>query len=420
MFDTDVPAVVFKLDPNVMHHGGLGVIRSLGRKGVQVYGVHEDSLAPAAHSRYLAAKWMWSPAEAEPEIIYEGLLRLSAHIDRPAVLLPTDDAAAIFLAEHGEQLRDRYWFPRIDADLPRAVSDKYSLYQLCRSVGFPCPDSMLVSGWDEARQFADQHGYPVVGKLTSPWKSVGSSPLRSTTIVRCEDDLCALYSACAEIDGCQLMLQEHIPGGSGKDWFFHGYCDAASTCEPAFTGVKERSYPARAGLTCLGRCEENDELLQQVTGLLKSMSFHGIVDLDLRFDDRSGTYKLLDFNPRLGAQFRLFRTTADVDVATAYYLDATGQDIPPGRQLVGRRFVAENYDPIAALSYFRSGDLRLRDWFKSVRNINETAWYARDDLLPFLLMCGWMGWRLLSRPFVGNRRRPVIEKPYFVPGRNYL
>src|SRR5690606_39576543 len=92
-------------------------------------------------------------------------------------------------------------------------------------------------------------------------------------LVRCEDDLRALYSACAEIDGCQLMLQEHIPGGSGKDWFFHGYCDAASTCEPAFTGVKERSYPARAGLTCLGRCEEHDELLQQLTALLKSMSY---------------------------------------------------------------------------------------------------------------------------------------------------
>ena len=48
-FDTSTPAVVLKLDPNVMHHGGLGVIRSLGRLGVPVYGVHEGPLAPAAN-----------------------------------------------------------------------------------------------------------------------------------------------------------------------------------------------------------------------------------------------------------------------------------------------------------------------------------------------------------------------------------
>jgi D-aspartate ligase len=54
--NTSTPAVVLKLDPNVMHHGGLGVIRSLGRMGVPVYGVHEGRLAPAAGSRYLRGR----------------------------------------------------------------------------------------------------------------------------------------------------------------------------------------------------------------------------------------------------------------------------------------------------------------------------------------------------------------------------
>jgi hypothetical protein len=52
--DMSTPAVVLKFDPNVMHHGGLGVIRSLGRMGVPVYGVHEGPWAPAANSRYRA------------------------------------------------------------------------------------------------------------------------------------------------------------------------------------------------------------------------------------------------------------------------------------------------------------------------------------------------------------------------------
>ena len=194
------------------------------------------------------------------------------------------------------------------------------------------------------------------------------------------------------------MLQEFIPGGIDQDWFFHGYCDAASTCRPAFTGVKERSYPAHAGLTSLGRCEPNAVLSDQVTALLGKLGYRGILDLDLRLDRRDGEYKLLDFNPRLGAQFRLFQTTAGVDVATAAYLDLTGAAIPEGAPVAGRRFVVENYDPLGALGYWRRGELSLRAWAASLRGIDETAWFAADDLAPFGLMCLRMGWRLISRP----------------------
>src|ERR671928_202840 len=55
--DTSTPAVVLKLDPNVMHHGGLGAIRSLGRLRVEVYGVHEGRWAPAAHSADLSGRF---------------------------------------------------------------------------------------------------------------------------------------------------------------------------------------------------------------------------------------------------------------------------------------------------------------------------------------------------------------------------
>jgi hypothetical protein len=34
----------------------------------------------------------------------------------------------------------------------------------------------------------------------------------------------------------------------------------------------------------------------------------------------------------------------------------------------------------------------------SLRGVDEVAWFARDDLRPFGLMCLRMGWRLASRP----------------------
>ncbi|WP_235883649.1 carboxylate--amine ligase [Saccharopolyspora elongata] len=417
MFDTSMPAVVFKLDPNVLHHGGLGVIRSLGRVGVPVYAVQEDSLAPAAHSRYLRGRWLWSPDPADTDELLTGLAELADRIGRPSVLIPTDDAGAIFLAEHGDPLRPYFHFAQPPRDLPRRLAGKYSMYELCRQLDVPCAAACLVGSWDEAQDFAARVGYPLVAKLAEPWVTT-KGKVRSTTIVGDAEELAALYERCGKAAVGGLMLQEFIPGGPGDDWFFHGYCDAAAVCLPAFTGVKERSYPAHAGLTSLGACAENEELQGEATKLLERLAFNGIVDLDFRWDARDRRYKLLDFNPRLGAQFRLFRDSAGMDVALASYLDLSGQRIPAGRQPVGRRFLVENYDPIAAVRYWRRGELGLRSWASSVRGVDETAWFARDDLLPFLLMWLWMACRVVARPWRRRTRHPELHRPEYVPGRN--
>jgi len=400
--DTTTPAVVLKFDPNVMHHGGLGVIRSLGRKGVAVYGVHEGPWAPAANSRYLAGRCFWQPSPGDVERVLTGLLRLAEHIGRPSVLITTDDAGAIFLAEHGRDLRRSFLFPDPPSDLPRRLAGKYSLYQTCLELGVPCPRAAIPDSLGDALEFGSAAGYPLVAKLTTPWTMSGG--LRSTSVVPGPEELDHVYRRC-ERSGAGLMLQEFIPGGQGHDWFFHGYCDANSACRPAFTGVKERSYPASAGLTSRGRSVANDKLRDEITALLARLGYRGPLDLDIRLDARDGRYHLLDFNPRLGAQFRIFRDTAGTDLALAAYLDLTGQAIPPGEQVSERTFLVENYDPISALANWRHGELGLRSWVSSLRTVDEVAWFARDDLRPFGLMCVRMGWRMLSRPLSGDRRR---------------
>jgi predicted ATP-grasp superfamily ATP-dependent carboligase len=393
--DWSTPAVVLKFDPNMLHHGSLGVIRSLGRLGVPVYGVHEGPWAPAASSRYLTGRFFWQPRPDDPQRTLSGLFDLASQIGRRAVLYATDDAGAIFLAEHGDVLREAFAFPRPPADLPRRLAGKYSMFQLCRDLGVPTPQAMLAWSPGEAARFAAQADYPLIAKLTTPWRGTAGQ-LRSTTIVATPSELQEIC-ACAHETSTGLMLQEYIPPAPGQDWFFHGYFDTGGRCQTAFTGVKDRSYPAYAGLTSLGRSVPNSRLREQVTGMAATIGFRGIVDLDLRFDPRDAQYKLLDFNPRLGAQFRLFTTGTGVDVARAAYLDLTGQPAEAGEMTRGRRFLVENYDPLGAVGYWRRGELGLRSWLKSLRRVDEVAWLARDDLRPFGLMCARMAWRGVTR-----------------------
>ena len=397
--DTATEAVLLRLDRNVFHHGGLGVIRSLGRLGIPVRTMHEDRLAPAALSRYAARPVLPMPASSHPDDVLDLLDRLADRLPGPAVLITTDDAGAIFLAEHGDKLRPRYLFPAPPADLPRRAAGKATLAEICRTADVPHPATTVPVDAAEATAFADACGYPIMAKVNRFWAADKTTNLQSTTIVHDRTALLELVEQVRRATGdgpdTGLLLQEYLAPtthGARRDWFFHGYFDADSRCLVGHTGIKMRSYPAYAGMTSYGRWTPNQRLREQSIALLTGLGYQGIVSLDYCWDPRHDAYRLVDFNPRLGAQFRLFHDTAGIDLVRAQHLDLTGRTIPPGEAIPGRTLAVENYDPIAMLTYRRSGNLSLRSWLSSLRAADEYAWFAGDDLAPFAMTSARTVW----------------------------
>ena len=106
---------------------------------------------------------------------------------------------------------------------------------------------------------------------------------------------------------------------------------AAWLCSPG-----SRSAPGpQCLLTACAYSVCNPVLAQIATRFCKQIGFHGIADLDWRLDRRDGRYKLVDFNPRVGNQFRLFETDTGIDVVRALHLDLTGRSVPMGEQVYG-------------------------------------------------------------------------------------
>ena len=376
-FDTRVPVLVLKVGHYTLHHGGVGIVRSLGRVGVSVYGVHEDRFAPAARSKYLQGSLVWPNDNLEVDQLLEGMAAIGKSLDHPTILI----------AEHATTLDRWFVFPRPPSGLPRAVASKKSLYLLCKRLGVPCPEAVFPSSRDEVEAFLDRAVFPVVVKGAEGWLLPRGAGVKSTVIAETPEQLLDIYHRMERRSGTSPMFQEYIPRGAGQDWIFHGYCDARSDCLVGFTGVKVRSYPPYAGPTTLGRCVPNEALQRQAEELFKALSYRGIMDLDYRLDLRDGQYKLLDFNPRVGAQFRLFVNDAGIDVVRALHLDLTDRAVPRGRPVEGRAFVVEPYDLLASWGYHHDGGLTLRDWLRSLKGVKEPAWFATDDVAPFLVMC---------------------------------
>ena len=154
--DRDVPALIVKFGDYPLHHGGVGAIRSLGRLGVPMYAITEDRYTPAAASRYLTRAFVWPTTGTEdPDRLIEGLIRIGRRIGRPAVLVPTDEEAAVLIAEHQSDLLGRFLFPRVEPGLPRRLASKQGLHELCVEHGIPSPTAAFPQSYDDIVEFAE-------------------------------------------------------------------------------------------------------------------------------------------------------------------------------------------------------------------------------------------------------------------------
>jgi predicted ATP-grasp superfamily ATP-dependent carboligase len=359
--------------------------------GVSVYATVDDRWTPAAVSRYLTGAFIWDTHRLDVQRFLEGMARIGKWLHRPTILIPTSDVAAILVAEHAATLQEWFLFPQQPAMQTRTLADKRALYLLCQRIGVACPPSVFPNSIDDVNRFVARATFPVVVKAAESWHLPEDA--RMNPIAWTPEQLYAIYRAMENQQRPNLIIQEYIDLAGGEDWYYQGYRNVRSSCCVGFTGRKLRSYPPLAGITTLGKCLANEPLRQQAEALLQAISYAGIADLDFRLDQRDGQYKLLDFNPRVGAQFRLFENRAGVDVVRALYLDLTGRPVPASPSIESRTFIAEFHDLVASLGYFRLGKLTFQQWRRSLQGRRELAWFSWDDPLPFVMMC----LRLLQR-----------------------
>ncbi|MBM7170119.1 ATP-grasp domain-containing protein [Streptomyces sp. G44] len=379
--DTRIPAVLLRIDRNPFHHGTLGAVRSLGRAGVQVHLVADDHDSPVRHSRHLHRMYP-PPAPGAPLAeVAATLRRIARHFTAPAVLIPLDDAGALAVSALHAELSDRYLLPRPTGDTAERVADKESLARVCARAGVAHPTTLAPESAADAVGAVARLGIPTVAKWSRPWLLPRDAGLRSTTLIGSPHEAAALFERGPEA-GSRLLLQAFVPGARDADWFVHGYAGRDGVVRGGGTGRKHRSWPRSAGLTASGEWTGNPELWSCAQRLIAALDYRGVFDLDFRRDTASGAFHLIDFNPRPGAQFRLFADGAGTDVVRALHLDLTHRPVPAPRPLEGRAFVVENYAPLAALRALPRP--RPRPW--SRRPVPsppaELAWHAGDDPAP--------------------------------------
>lgn len=381
--ETAAPVLVL----NSGHHGGLGVVRSLGRMGVPVHTVDAEAKAPTAYSRYCRSHLRWDFDAAPPAESIDFLIDAAERLGKRPILIPTSDTTALFSARHATRLQQRFVFPDQQESTASSLADKASLFGIAKAHGIPTPETFFPQSKEDLDRFLVDARFPLMLKAIN-YGLLRDPGIAPKCIVGDRGELLTCYRRMQDSQRPNLVIQEYIPGGDDCIWMFNGYFDSRSECLFGMTGKKIRQFPVHTGVSSLAICLRNDVVRETTLRWMKALGYRGILDIGYRYDHRDGQYKVLDVNPRIGSTFRLFVGDDGMDVVRALYLDLTGQRVPGSSVPEGRKWIVEDYDLVSSFRYFREGSLTLREWLASFSGIRETAVFSLSDPLP--------AWRILA------------------------
>ena len=359
----------------------LGVVRSLGRRGIPVWLINQGGHLVASASRYVRRRLPWSVCDDQEKINY--LLRLCASHDLKGwVLIPTDDHSVGLVSNHHQALSSRYQVTVPPWETLRWACDKRLLYQLAERVQVHQPWTFCPSTREELATI--DFPFPVILKpalrlrpsnLTVP-KAWPAHDRKS--LLKRYDEASALFSQ------ENLIIQEMVPGGGDAQFSYAALCKDGHSLA-SVVARRTRQFPRDFGhFSTYVETIDAPEVIEPAERLLGAMRFTGLAEVEFKRDPRNGQFSVLDINPRVWGWHTL-SSRAGVDFPYLLWLLVRGEPVPHLRGREGERWVHLIADLRMAIEEILRGRLSLREYLRSIRGPRESAIFSWDDPLPGLL-----------------------------------
>jgi len=298
---------------------GLGVVRSLGSKGVPVWVVDSDSSKSIAQfSRYTKR---FIVADEDP---VELLLREGARHGLDGwVVFPVSDEYVEAVSDNHDVLGRMYRLATPPTSVTRFALDKRLTYSRAAALGIAAPRTWTADRPEDVENDVEFPAIlkPAVNHHFFPKTNVKALPIDNRTELRARFAQMARY-----IDPAEILIQERIPG-SGENQF--SFCAACKNGQVYATLVarRRRQYPVDFG-NASSFVETTSQPIVERDGrrFLESVGFDGMVEVEFKFDPRDGRYKILDVNPRPWGWHTLGRAVG-VDFAHLTWQQKVGEAV---------------------------------------------------------------------------------------------
>lgn len=356
----------------------LGVVRSLGRRGISVWVVKQGGHLVAAASRFASRKVSWPDGGDREKVKFLLDLNEKYRLDG-WMLIPTDDYTVGLASGFHEELASKYRLTVPPWETLRWTCDKRRLHQIADTLGIHQPWTACASNREQLE--AMDCPFPVILK---PAVRLRPSSLGIPKAWRAEDRTSLLKrydEAGALLPPEDLIVQEIVPGGGEAQFSYAALCKDGRSLA-SVVARRTRQFPRDFGqLSTYVETVEAPEVIEPAQRLLAAVRFTGLAEVEFKRDHRDGRFKVLDINPRVWGWHTLSRR-AGVDFPYLLWLLANGEPVPQLRGRAGERWVHLSADLRVAIEEIIRGRLSWRDYLRSIRGPLESALFSWDDPLP--------------------------------------
>jgi predicted ATP-grasp superfamily ATP-dependent carboligase len=369
----------------------LGVVRSLGRRGIPVWVFTNEHLLATA-SRYTKKVLKWPHAETE-QLGY--LLQLcKRHKLNSWAIFPSNDEAAAFLSRRHSELSTHFRMTTPPWQCLQWTYDKRLTHRIAFEAGVDQPKTFLPANRHEVHSL--ECTFPVILK---PAVKQDMNAFTHAKAWRASNrsELLRLYDkACRLVDPSIIMIQEFVPGGGAEQVSYAALCYQGEV-QVALTAKRLRQHPIDFGrASSFVETADIPDIDAPSRRLLKVIGLTGLVEVEYKHHPITGSYQLLDVNPRVWG-WQTLAGRAGIDFPYLMWQMVHREPLPDVQARTGVRWVRMLTDLQAAVAEVCRRRLSIREYLNSLRSPLEFAVFAADDPLPALLDIPFLTWIALKR-----------------------
>jgi predicted ATP-grasp superfamily ATP-dependent carboligase len=374
---------------------GLGIVRSLGRKGIPVC-VVDDEHSISRYSRYTSIA-VSVPNLRDTEQATNALLRIGHSLDLKGwVLFPTRDELVAALSNQRCALSEFFRVPTPAWDSIQWIWDKRNTYKLAQKLGIPIPQTWFP---DAVEDLADISApFPLVLKPAIKEHFIYATKAkawRATT----QNELSERFQAATRIAGRgEILIQELIPGDGQHQFAYCAFFKHGKAVGKMVT-CRRRQHPYEFGrASTFVETRELPVLEKFSERFLQAINYYGLVEVEYKRDPRDGQFKMLDVNARTWGYHTLGQA-AGVDFPYLVYRDQLGEKVETCQGRAGVSWIRSLTDfPTAAIGVCR-GRLSLGDYLQTLRHVDTEAVFSQEDPLPGLMECLLLPYMAVKKGF---------------------
>lgn len=283
------------------HQNMLGLVRSLGEKGIRPYCVclnSKDGLV--FRSKYPAAcHWAASPQDGYDYIVEH----FSNETPKP-ILLSSDDVTETLFDVNATELRKHFIVPASDEDGHITyLMEKQHIAELAKACGFIIP-KMFVA--EKKTSIPDGIEYPV---FTKSLKSIDGGKKEENVCYNEEE----LLNAIEKSRLGSLLVQQYID--KQTEWCYQGFTDGNKVFLPYVMKYLRYTDRAFGGYVKLEKVE-NCDFKEQICNLVRSTKYKGLFSVEFILD-KNGTPYFTEINFRHDG-YSYFTTTGGANLPYFY------------------------------------------------------------------------------------------------------